>query len=298
MRRHCLPGLVGWISVVLLWTALSVGPARAVDSLLGPVPETDSGSANRYRDAVLADNPVGYWRLQEASGTTASDTSTSGIDGTYLGGFTLDQAGPFGFGHKAVSFNGTSGYVNVVDSGVHPLDLTGGVTMEAWFNWNGDTGENIIWNKENVYEGAVKNTSRLQAAIRPNWAWNNNAPVDPDEWTHVAITWDEDRQIIYVDGVEADNVDLPDGPINVNNNEDFRIASRSLSGGTSFFGGLLSEVAIFDSALTQSQIQAHLDALTPIPPEIPEPSSIALFGVVLALWGGYSYRRRRTSLAT
>ena len=36
------------------------------------------------RSEVLADNPVGYWRFGEASGTVASDESAKANDGAYL----------------------------------------------------------------------------------------------------------------------------------------------------------------------------------------------------------------------
>jgi hypothetical protein len=57
-----------------------------------------------YQDAVLADSPVGYWRLGETSGTTAAD----GMGGRH----------------------GTYDYVRVLDSA--SLDITGPITLEAW----------------------------------------------------------------------------------------------------------------------------------------------------------------------
>src|SRR6185437_12692528 len=45
-----------------------------------------------YGDAVLSDSPVGYWRLDETTGTVATD-STGSNPGTYVGGPALGQAG-------------------------------------------------------------------------------------------------------------------------------------------------------------------------------------------------------------
>ena len=39
-----------------------------------------------------ADAPAAYWRLDETSGTSATD-STGGRTGTYTGGYTLNQTG-------------------------------------------------------------------------------------------------------------------------------------------------------------------------------------------------------------
>ena len=53
---------------------------------------TTSAFPRCYGDAVLADNPVGYWRLDETTGTTAADSKGT-RPGTYANGVTLGQAG-------------------------------------------------------------------------------------------------------------------------------------------------------------------------------------------------------------
>ena len=47
---------------------------------------------NAYRDAVLADSPVGYWRLAETTGA-AVDTAGNAAGGTYNGGMTRGVPG-------------------------------------------------------------------------------------------------------------------------------------------------------------------------------------------------------------
>ena len=82
-----------------------------------------------YPQSVLADGPLGYWRLQEASGTTAVDSSGNGRPGVYQGGVVLGQAGAIA-GSSAAAFDG-------VDDQVVVSTDTGGlsparVTVEAW----------------------------------------------------------------------------------------------------------------------------------------------------------------------
>jgi hypothetical protein len=48
---------------------------------------------NTYQTAVLADNPFVYYRQNETGGTTAADTSTSNIPGTYNGTPTYSVVG-------------------------------------------------------------------------------------------------------------------------------------------------------------------------------------------------------------
>ena len=48
-------------------------------------PALPSGSGTAYREAVLADSPAVYWRLSDASYTTAADASGNGRTGTFVG---------------------------------------------------------------------------------------------------------------------------------------------------------------------------------------------------------------------
>lgn len=47
-----------------------------------------------WDNAVMALNPLGYWKLDEASGPAAADSSGNGNAGTYNGGVTLAEPGP------------------------------------------------------------------------------------------------------------------------------------------------------------------------------------------------------------
>lgn len=77
----------------------------APDAPLPPDASPDSGPptrASRYRDAVIADGPLAYWRFDETSGTTAKD-EMGDYDGTYMLSPKLGQVGAFE-GSRAVSF--------------------------------------------------------------------------------------------------------------------------------------------------------------------------------------------------
>ncbi len=76
------------------------------------------GGSSPYSNAVLTDNPAGYWRLGETSGVTALDAS-SGDNGTYTNGPTLGQPSLLAgdTANKAVSFDGANDSVKVPSSG-------------------------------------------------------------------------------------------------------------------------------------------------------------------------------------
>lgn len=86
-----------------------------------------------YRQFVLNDTPLAYYRLDEASGLVASDSSGNGYDGTYtatgtargIGGLIVDP-------DAAVTFDGSTGFASM---GI-PLTIGSsllGTSWECWF---------------------------------------------------------------------------------------------------------------------------------------------------------------------
>lgn len=84
-----------------------------------------------YDGLVNQDGPLGYWRFGEVNGATAFDSSPHKIDGTYLGGITLNQTGIFGLTTKKIGIgaksairltmaNGTSFDTTIDDFGPKP----------------------------------------------------------------------------------------------------------------------------------------------------------------------------------
>lgn len=94
-----------------------------------------------YRDEVLHDTPTGYWRLDESAGSTVSDASGNGRDGTYAGGPALGQSplisGPLP--GTAATFNGVPATASVPDNAA--LDIgTGSATWEVLLRTTAATG--------------------------------------------------------------------------------------------------------------------------------------------------------------
>lgn len=87
----------------------------------------------RFDNAVLFTGEgklQAVWKLNETSGTVATDTSGNVHSGTYTGGFTLGQPRiALGIPDTDVSFNGTTGYVTVPNSPVFWVPNTGKLTV-------------------------------------------------------------------------------------------------------------------------------------------------------------------------
>src|SRR5689334_16044703 len=97
---------------------IGFGIVSAALLALSSITPTSVEGAGAYTNAVLADNPVAYYRMNESSGTLAVD-SIAGQNGTYFGGVTLGIQGPrpsafegFEANNTAIHPDGSTGYMD------------------------------------------------------------------------------------------------------------------------------------------------------------------------------------------
>ena len=101
------------------------------------------GTASRgYPAQVLTDGAVGYWRLGEASGATAADSTGHALAGIISGGVTLAQAGATADGNTAAAFNGSTGSIQVAPS--LALNLTTALSLEAWVKTTATGSQRLV----------------------------------------------------------------------------------------------------------------------------------------------------------
>ena len=244
-------------------TAINAGGPGSAESTATPVvvaPPPVGG----YRQQVLADGAVGYWRLGELSGVVAAD-ETGRVAGSYVGGVTLAQPGALASdGNQAASFDGSNDYVLVPAASV--LDLRVGVTIEVWVKRRLSGTWQVIVGKPGDGQSRFENYALwLDTSNQPIAYFGNGvtfvsvaAPAIDTGWHHVVATYDNAAARIYLDGVlkatATSTVALTAnaGALNIG-----RAASN-----TYFYGGLLDELAVYSSALTAQQVQAHYSAAT------------------------------------
>jgi Concanavalin A-like lectin/glucanases superfamily len=204
--------MIGCFLVLLLLqlpgSTSAVASANFTDSPSRAQAVTATLIPSAYRDAVLANHPISYWRLDESSGTVASDQENS-HKGAYLNSPTLGQPGALaGDPDTAVSFNGASQFVGVpYSAALNPTTFS----VEVWAKPTGGTG---------TYRGVVASRSYpngwvLYAGSNNTWQfWINNgtgmkiiygAPVTLNAWTHLVGTFDGTTARLYVNGVLANS---------------------------------------------------------------------------------------------
>jgi hypothetical protein len=210
-----------------------------------------------YPEEVLADSPVGYWRLGESSGVTAV-SETGANNGSYFNAPTLGEPSLLSSdaGNTSVLFNGTNEVVSINDSA--SLDVADVFTIEFLVKRNRDaTAENICGKGSGCPQVAfdVDNTLSLKRLGFATVVNSTVAITNDGVAYHVAITKDGATVKIWIDGV--DRTGAVTNQTMTNNSSALQIAAANTAG---FFGGWIDEFAIYPTALSAGRIAAHVAA--------------------------------------
>ncbi|MEA2350110.1 MAG: hypothetical protein QOG86_1051 [Thermoleophilaceae bacterium] len=227
-----------------------------------------SGYANTIRGTP---GIVSFWRLGEASGTSACDSNGSNA-GAYAGGVSLGRVGAInGDPDTAAAFDGSSGRVSVPDAA--SLDVGDNFTVEAWVKRNSFSTANyqaIVSKGAGSWMLAFYSSNRLvlRQATVGDLVYSTRSITDT-AWHHVAATKNGASVHLYIDGA-----DVTGGVGNKTMQNNTVALSIGQSNGGSYFNGTIDEVAVYNAALSGSTIQAHRDkgAVAPSPVPTPTPS--------------------------
>jgi autotransporter-associated beta strand protein len=225
-----------------------------------------------YQSTVLSDSPLAYYplNLNVDTGSTATDLSGNGNSGTYvnISSGVNSTAGPSAYITNAVSFDGVSTYVDL-STGGNPalLNFGGPITLEAWVqptNPNQNLGDIIGkgYDSANNYDEV---TLRLNGGKYEGVTYNGttgsrgaSGGTPTTSWTHVLSTFDGSNWRLYVNGQSAaqsgDSVGAIDFPT------PWHIGAGSADGANRLFSGNITQVAIYNYALSTAQVYAHFFA--------------------------------------
>ncbi|HEY8078937.1 MAG TPA: LamG domain-containing protein [Labilithrix sp.] len=232
-----------------------------------PPPVSVDGGSSPYRDAVLADAPLSYWRFGETSGTTAKD-EMGAHDGTYAGEFTLGAQGAL-MNESSTAVTLANGAVDMGD--VYGFEGRAPFTVEAWVK-----PALLDSSYRNVYTKLTAGYPRtghflwaqsgaLAFERNLDWVYMDGGSqetvgvangVPESVWTHLVATYDGMTQTIFVNGVAAD-----DGPSTASltaTGTHLLVGSADETGGV--WVGEIDELAIYGKALAAERVAAHFAA--------------------------------------
>jgi hypothetical protein len=229
-----------------------------------------AGVSQLFSIIVNTSGLVGYWKLNETAGLTANDYSANSMNGTYAGGVTLNQAGVLADGDAAASFDGVDDVVSMGNNfgfpALAPFSFECWVFMTAL---SASTFVRIVSKENNDVNGRqgwdlVVNPVSTGGASQGRLGfetWLNNASfgvtttsaVTLSAWNHIVCTMDGTTVRIYLNGA----LNTGSGAKSMlAHTAPFRLGAHSTSGG--FFGGLIDEAAVYNRALSATEVTAHI----------------------------------------
>ncbi|MHC4655209.1 MAG: LamG domain-containing protein, partial [Planctomycetota bacterium] len=190
---------------------------------------------------------AGWWRLDETSGTIASDSSLNGNDGTLVG----DPQWVPGQIAGALDFDGD----DWVDCGLAPPELVinGAITIACWINPAVLSGNQGLVGLDGGYTFKTLGTGLRFTTPGILDHSTTNTTLVVGAWQHVAATFQPGQAeglIFYLHGSETER--MTSSAMNAGTGT-FRIAWNQFGGET--FTGLIDDARVYDNILSEAEIE-------------------------------------------
>ena len=223
----------------------------------------------------FAPGPVGHWKMDEKTGTSANDSSTYGNTGT-LGAGTSAPTWTNGKYGSGLNFDGSNDYVSVgSNSSLNPSQLT----YSAWVKSSTDANASVfsISNTADATKyimfavgpftalltdelfGVVNNDT----GVRAGYTSSNRNELFDGNWHYISVTANGSAYKLYLDG-QSKTVTIGQGSDNgspsITGFNSANIGARNTGSLNSFWNGKLDDVKIYNYARNSKQIVEDMNA--------------------------------------
>lgn len=204
--------------------------------------------------------PIGWWKFDDNTGTTAQDTGVQNLDGTLtnMDAGTDWVSGKFNY---ALDFDGTDDFVSVTNA--NPIDLNVGLlqgfTFATWVypHSDGETdvgqifqkGTNTYCNTNGESGGRVDITCQVDLTTDASFEVTSAIPIN--QWSHIAFSWTndgDDEVTIWING-------SPNTSSASYSGDPAADANNLLIGGSTNYDGLIDDFRVYNYELSGSQIK-------------------------------------------
>jgi hypothetical protein len=225
--------------------------------------------------AVPESGLVGFCKFEENGGNILIDHSGNGNDASIANTVGISWiTGKEGF---ALNMNGSTNSIGTVPHNA-TLAFSDQLTVSAWIRPNAVARRTIV-SKGSPDGFFLRTDTNGKIEFRFNHTTNGSQfrlfsnqdyPTDGNTWMHVAVTFDGNRTVIYINGVE-DNAASYGSAVILPNTTDLQIGAWN---GNNRWNGDLDELRLYGRALDASEIPGILgsEISAPAPPTLLSPA--------------------------
>ncbi|MFA5099092.1 MAG: LamG domain-containing protein, partial [Candidatus Paceibacterota bacterium] len=207
-----------------------------------------------YGDTSL----VGYWKFDEGTGTIAYDASGKGKNGTFSSSAPSWTTGKIGNG--ALSFNGTSNYVNLTNLAVNTASGANN-TVSFWMKWDGTGSTAMPFSFSSLYDLMINGSKfGFNTSCSDSFGIPFSSAQYANVWVYITAIFNNNnvsQSQIFLNGIQQ-VLSQSNTPCNK------AATANSLVGawvGPSYhFPGLIDDVRIYNRALSVTEILALYSA--------------------------------------
>ena len=268
------PALIDAGSIEAAAPDSSVGSAADAGNAAVDAAEAAPTPPSLYRAAVLADQPIAYWPLDDKDPGACENVVSPLYKAVYSGAMTLGQPGIFGAGGPpSVSFSAGATLVVTSGAGSAALDFPDNrpFAYEAWGRFDAadaDATHSVLLQMQTTGSpsyspnlgvslfAAGTTTVRDERWYDGGITRYSDAPgLSPGKFHHLVGTSDGATDILYVDGIAFAAKMLGPRAKLPANGEQFHWGP---------YVGSLDELAIYDHELSVDRVLAHYAAVAPL----------------------------------
>jgi hypothetical protein len=216
-----------------------------------------------YRDVVVADSPIAYWRFDDTTNVAHDEMGT--YDGTYAGSCSHVAGVLAGDASGALGMDGTTCEITFGDVLAFPGRQP--FTIELWVNEQPGVAHDEIYFMKETRNGpgpmdgyALLNAPiglYLERIINTGGQNTPRATIPTGQWVYVVATYDGTQERLYIDG----------NLFGAASNDTGALVTYSAPCALGAFpppisnavDGALDELAIYAHALTPAQVAVHRD---------------------------------------
>ncbi|MFI6007873.1 family 43 glycosylhydrolase [Streptomyces sp. NPDC051243] len=226
--------------------------------LAGPaLPAQAAGTAEATE---ITDGLALWYKLDATSGSTATDASGNGRDGTVSGAADWSGTG------QGLAFNGSDTYIKVpndIMKGMDAITVSMDVRIDStqttpyfvygFGNSSGSSGNGYLFTTGNSFRTSIASGNwSTEQTTRPTDSHNLTRSV----WKHIAYTQTGTTGVLYEDGIEVGrntSVSITPGSIG-SGTTTANYIGKSVYSGDKLFKGSIRDFRVYDRALADSEV--------------------------------------------